>query len=178
MTLPYVVTDQGTGLTATAYVTIVVPPPSSLPAKDDFYTGPYNAPLVITLPNTPLANDGPSPGDPTRDLNMTTILVDIPTADGNLTQVNLATGEFVFVPQRGFYGNTTFTYGAAGNEDRGNRACGVLTNRWHPPGCRDRSLACLPACLPTCLPACLPTVLYAYPHALPPPPPPHTALQA
>ena len=112
MSLPYVVTDEGTGLTAKAFVNIVVFPASTLPAKDDYYQGAYNTPLTVKPPNTPLSNDGPSPNDPTRDLNITTILADVPAADGNLTRVDLTTGAFVFVPKRGFYGNTTFTYGA------------------------------------------------------------------
>jgi len=109
---PYTITDEGTGLNATAYVHITIPPPALLPAVDDYYVGVYNTPRVVNVSEGILRNDGPGPTNGT--LTAPRVLTPPPTAHGNVTGLNSTTGGFVFTPTRGFSGNTSFVYGAQG----------------------------------------------------------------
>lgn len=99
--------------------------PSPLAAANDAYIGRYNAPLVVALPGSVLANDGPS----SHPLSVAQIVAGVPAAKGTLV-VNMTTGEFVFTPARGFRGNTTFTYSEPGSR-RGRGKGGAC--RWDPP---------------------------------------------
>lgn len=93
-------------LGATLYAQWAVNPSAPLAAADDWYTGQYNTPFVLSAPNSILSNDGPSasPMVVTRALNASAGL-------GSLA-VNFTTGEFVFTPNRGVGpANFTFVYG-------------------------------------------------------------------
>lgn len=103
-------TDADTGLNATAYVSIIIPAPGSLPAADDYYEGVYNTPRSVVASEGILLNDGPSFTNAT--LSITRVVSNVSSADGEVTGLDLATGAFVFTPRRGFRGNTTFVYGA------------------------------------------------------------------
>ena len=99
---------DGFGLYTTACATITKP---GVPrATADYYAGTYNAPRAVLAAEGVLANDAASAAG--AALRVVNITVDVPSASGNLTQVNLATGAFVFTPVRGFRGNVTFQYGA------------------------------------------------------------------
>jgi hypothetical protein len=106
---PYTVTDVGTGLNTTAYVSITVAEPGALVAADDYYVGAYNTPRTIGAGEAILLNDGPSPTNAT--LFIVNVVAGVPASDGVVSALNNATGTFVFTPVRGFTGNTTFRYG-------------------------------------------------------------------
>ena len=91
----------------TATVTLTIPEPSPVAAVDDFYVGQYNTPLVLAMPKSILANDGPASAG--GKLEFVEVMVDVPAADGTLDWIR-PNGTFHFTPTRGFRGNTTFTY--------------------------------------------------------------------
>jgi Bacterial Ig domain/Secretion system C-terminal sorting domain len=95
-TFTYAVTASN-GTSNTATVTVVVPTPAALPiANNDNATTPQNTPVTIS----PLSNDV---------VNGTLQSVAIKTQPANGT-VLLNGSNFVFTPNAGFVGTTTFTY--------------------------------------------------------------------
>ncbi len=104
---------DGSGQYVNVCTTIVKP---SIPlAVDNYYVGVYNTPRVINSTENILLNDSPS-NNTGAVLRVTSITQDVPSSQGNLTQVDLTSsgtrGTFIFTPARGFSGNATFQYGA------------------------------------------------------------------
>lgn len=95
-------------LGGTLYAQWAPNPSYPLAATDDWYATQYNTPLVVGVNESILGNDGPSafPMVVTRVYN---------EAGGYGTlEVNFTTGELVFTPDRGVWGNFTFEYGEPG----------------------------------------------------------------
>jgi hypothetical protein len=120
-------------------VKIVIPGP--LIAVDDYFTSPYNTPLVVAPPNAGfLANDVQTL--PQCPIDMKSITVPLPSGDGAVSGLNPATGEFTFTPARGFRGNTSFTYSES-----------LPAGPAWPFDARAASRPCLSARPPACPPA-------------------------
>ncbi|MBK8019196.1 MAG: tandem-95 repeat protein [Betaproteobacteria bacterium] len=112
----YTVTD-GHGGSAQGRVTIVLPnsPPV---AVDDTFIAVRGQPLQITAPGV-LANDSDPDGDTVRMWPV----ADTTGLRGALTSIS-ANGAFVFVPEAGFVGTTSFRYTAT--DQRGGTAQGTV----------------------------------------------------
>ena len=100
-TVSYTVAD-GTGLSASATITVTVAPVADAPvAGDDAYATPIDGTLTVTAPGV-LGNDGDEDGD------ALVALLDTSTSAG--TMALLSDGSFVYTPNPGFTGTDSFTY--------------------------------------------------------------------